>query len=881
MKRGIAAVLAVLWLLSLSPSVFAAPGKDLPEEELAETVTITIDTAQAFCDFAAACALEDYSKGVIFVLTEDIDLSGTAYSPVPYFAGEFDGRGHTVTGLHLDGAGSRQGLFRRIGPSGNVHDLHVEGSVLPSGTREFVGGLAGENEGTVKDCSFSGETAGLNDVGGLIGRSTGSVTGCFFAGSVRGEHQVGGIVGQNTGVMFNCENSGEVNTVEIVPESESRFDLSSLSQDDFTDISNIGGVVGENTGIVRYCRNTGSVGYRYTGYNVGGVAGKNSGAVDNCRNSGAVEGRRDVGGIAGQSIPYAAWDLSESKLDELSRAIRALNGLLSSMASKMNTGTSALKGQLQSMSGTGNRAMGAANNLLAAARGQTANYLAGITVDPVTGDITLPSANYAAADTSALTSALNELFAQSASVTQALSDTLGSASDDVRRITGQMSYVFNLVYSLMDDIGGGDLISTKDLSLDEAYDHDEGAIARCSNTGSVRADTCAGGIVGTIAFELSFDMEDTLGTTTYLPTHAERLLFAVVRDCANDGAVQSRNNCAGGIIGRMDTGAVVDCVSRSEVVSLNGDDVGGIAGWIQGSVTRCWARSRLEGGKYVGGIAGLSSGTLSDCRSRTNIARGEEYTGAVAGWAEGAVSGNLYAEGAAGGVDGVSLSGQCEPVTAEALLELEDTPKNFDRIIVRFMVDGESIKNISVPFGGSVTRLPEVDNLGAAYWVWDAADLEHIWADTDLTGHYVYPATTLSSGEDFPLFLVEGEFYEGQSLTVQPYDEAPEEGESVGGYTLLVEGYEGMMTVRMRAEGNTTVYIRDDDGVWHEADCEWDGRYLVFGLPNGGSFTVMKVPERPSELIYAAGGGAALLALILIVRGVAKRRKKAKTEQND
>ena len=91
--------------------------------------------------------------------------------------------------------------------------------------------------------------------------------------------------------------------------------------------------------------------------------------------------------------------------------------------------------------------------------------------------------------------------------------------------------------SMMNELGSGDLISTRDLSLDEAYDHDEGAVARCDNRGSVRAEVNAGGVVGCVAFELSFDREDTLGGADYLPAHAEQLLFAVVRESKNSGEV--------------------------------------------------------------------------------------------------------------------------------------------------------------------------------------------------------------------------------------------------------------------------------------------------------------------------------------------------------
>ena len=873
-KRLFAALLAALWLVSLSPAAFAAAQtEEEGAEEAEEIIERTIDTAEAFVSFARACARESYSFGVRFVLTADIDLSDADFESVPYFAGEFDGGGHSVSGLSVDRAGSRLGLFRQIAEGASVHDLKVSGRVVPTGTREYIGGLCGYNAGTVKNCSFSGEVRGVNNIGGLIGLNAGGVTGCSFEGLVCGEHQVGGVVGQNVGVLFNCENNGEINTEEIAQSGESRFDLAAFSQDDFVNLSNIGGVAGENTGILRFCRSKGAVGYHYTGYNVGGVAGKNSGFVDNCRNEGSVEGRRDVGGVVGQSIPYAAWELSEGKLEELERAIRAMNGLINSASQEIGQMSSALSERLQSMNTLSTEAMSAISQLLGASAGQTASYLAGISVDPVTGEITLPNANFAAADTSTLTAALNNLFAQGQALSGVLESSAGASAEDMQRILGQMSYIFNLVNGLMGELGKGDLISTRELSLAEAYDHDEGAVARCENTGSVRAEQNAGGVVGCVAFELAFDMEDSLGSSSYLPTHAEQLIFAVVRECRSDAAVQSRGDCAGGVVGRLDLGAVVDCVGLGSAVSQSGSYVGGVVGEAGGSIARCWARCCLEGLRYVGGIAGLGR-DLADCRAMAHIARAEEYAGALAGWCEGTVSGNYYADGFPEGVDGVGRISQADPLTRAELLALEDAPEDIENVTVRFLVDGEAVKTLSVPFGGAVEALPEVENRGGAAWIWDSFDSAAVYRDTDVCGSYLEPRKTISSGEEYPLFLVEGEFYADQALEVLPFDGAPEEGERLGGYTLRVEGYEGLLTVRMRSDGGAAVFAPTGDGQWRALDTEWDGRYLVFGLENGSSFAVMAEQQRPAPLIWAAAGGAALLVLVLVGRALARRKRK-------
>ena len=876
MKKRLTAGLLALALLLLLPAAACA-------EEARPLYRIADE--REFIGFLSACAREGFSRDRRFELLRDLDLTGLDCESAPYFAGEFDGGGHTVRGLRIERAGSRLGLFRQLGEGGVIRNLRLEGTVTPTGTREDIGGLVGLNEGTVENCTFTGEVRGLNRVGGLVGCNRGSLRSCTASGMVCGEHRVGGLAGLNEGLAQSCETDCAVNAEEITPSGEKRFDLAMLSQDSFVDLSDIGGVAGENTGVLAACAASGTVGFRYTGYNVGGVAGKNSGFVDACRASGSVEGRRDVGGIVGQSVPYAAWELSEGTLRDLSRAIGALNAMLASAAKDFGDRSGETLAALQGMKSDSDAAANAVRELLNAAATQTSRYLADITVDPDTGELVLPPVDIHAADTTPLTNALGSLNARMRTLTEGLDGTVGETAEAVREISGQMGYVFNLLFAMMGELGEGDFVSTRDLSFAEAYEHDEGAIQNCLSTASVRAETNAGGVVGTVAFELSFDMEDQLAGADFLPTHAERLLFAAVRGCENAGEVVSRSDGAGGIVARLDAGAVVDCVSRGRIVSLTGDYVGGVAGEAGGTLARCWACCALEGGKYVGGIAGRAL-DLRDCRVRTQIERASEYAGAVAGWAEGAVSGNCYAAGSPEGVDGVARLGACEAMTDEELLALDGAPRELYTLTLRFLDEnGALLEERSARFGDALGALPQRESRGGAAWVWDARSDERLYCDREIAGAYLGAVGTLSSGEEFPLFLVEGDFFEGQTLAVEPFDEAPE-GERRGGYTLAVDGYDGVLTVRMRSEGGEGVCLPDGDG-WRRAESVWDGRYLVFSLDNGGSFAVMAERESRASLLLPALGGAGLLALILLARGLGRRKKKraadaaGETGQND
>jgi len=221
----------------------------------------------------------------------------------------------------------------------------------------------------------------------------------------------------------------------------------------------------------------------------------------------------------------------------------------------------------------------------------------------------------------------------------------------------------------------------------------------------------------------------------------------------------------------------------------------------------------------------------------------------------------------------VGRLGRAEPMTRSELLATDGLPAGFENVTVRFYVDDELYRSVTVPFGGALETLPRVEARGGAAWVWEDFDTDALYCDTEVRGAYLEPIKTLASDEELPLFLVEGEFYDGQSLDVQPSEDAPEQGECLGGYTLTVKGFEGVLTVRMRSDGGAAVFARGADGAWRELESEWDGRYLVFGLPSGGSFAVMAEPQRPDTLLFAAAGAAALLILLLVWRALRRRRQ--------
>ena len=150
MKKLFAALLAALVIVSASPAAGAAVSRTAPKATPTPEPTpapTRIATAEEFAAFAENCALDVYSRGVVFQLTADIDLTGTDFAPVPYFAGTFEGGGHKILGLTVTADGSRMGLFRTVAEEGVIRSVHIKGTVAPGGTAQFVGGVAGVNLG--------------------------------------------------------------------------------------------------------------------------------------------------------------------------------------------------------------------------------------------------------------------------------------------------------------------------------------------------------------------------------------------------------------------------------------------------------------------------------------------------------------------------------------------------------------------------------------------------------------------------------------------------------------------------------------------------------------------------------------------------------------
>lgn len=359
-KRLAAALLSLSLTAALAaPAVFA---------QEVEPAVVEIATADQLAALARDCRLDSWSRGRTVALAADLDLTDSDFGGIPTFGGTFQGNHHTITGVSLTDQGSVQGLFRYLQQDALVQDLMVEGTVQPGGSRTTVGGLVGQNAGTLQNCTFRGTVHGTTRIGGLAGSNTvtGTITGCTAQGSVSGDHFVGGIAGQNDGVISGCTNEAAVNTAlsenEVKLEDLTLTDL--LTTERAADITDIGGLAGHSAGVIRGCVNRGAVGYDHIGYNVGGIAGSQTGYVEGCVNYGTIHARKEGGGVVGQMEPSGVLQYSPDTLQQLQGELDTLQGLMNQATQDASASSSELNARFADLQSRVESARTAVDTLL-------------------------------------------------------------------------------------------------------------------------------------------------------------------------------------------------------------------------------------------------------------------------------------------------------------------------------------------------------------------------------------------------------------------------------------------------------------------------------------------------------------------------------------
>lgn len=840
-----AALLAALMLLACLPVTQADAAGN----------TIHISSEAELRDLAASCTLDTWSRDKNVVLDSDLTLADPSFLPIPTFGGSFDGQGHTIHNVSITDSLSPAGLFGVVQAGGSVRSLHVVGTVTPSGDGRSAGGIAGENNGAIEKCSFTGTVSGQVYVGGIAGHTgaSGSILACETRGAVIGGSMTGGITGYNEGLLADCTNSACINVESTDPRLDLEDldltpDLSKLGQANAgASSADTGGIAGYSAGTLSDCVNHGAVGYQHIGYNTGGVAGRSCGQLLRCRNDGSIAGRKDVGGVVGQIEPYIQMDASPTYLSELNRQLYELKSPTDQAANDAQDGAGDVSDRLNDM-----------NDYLKDALSDPQDPLAAIT---------------------GFGSRLKDL-------NNSASGSVDTAADDLRDINSKFNEVSNTVLAAISAAGNPASVIS-DGSQGNIDKITLGKTSACTNSGAVSGDVNTGGIAGSIAIEYELDPEDDVSADLDGEYRRQYEYRAVVQQCANTGAVSAKRSNTGGIAGRMDLGLIISCESYGSVESDSGSCVGGIAGLTAATVRSSYAKCTLSGKKYVGGIVGSgvaeksdgSASTVTGCWSLVDITGCQQYEGAVSGADTGTFTDNYFVSDTLAGINRQSFAGRAEPVSFDTLAAAEGMPGGMTAFTLSFVSDGKVLTSRTFSYGASFDSsvyppLPEKDGI---YAHWDRTDLHGLHLDTVVTAVYDPLLPTLSSEQTRedgrPIILAGGDFNDGDTMAATALTLTPEEFHAADGsladraanwFSYLKDGQLPPLTVNRRVAEQWRVSLPDDGQETHTLRYlpAQDASHLRLYVNDGGGWQAVSYDTVGSYLSFTAGGASPEFAVV-------------------
>lgn len=862
---GLSLILIIMTVISIMPINVSA------EDSLN---VIEISRVNELIEFANKCKYDSYSKDKIVKLTADIDVSGSDFKGISYFAGTFDGGSHIISGFNVDYKGSDFGFFRYIAESGFITNLNISGSINVTGSQENIGGIAGVNKGVINESSFSGKVNASTATGAIAGynHENAKIVSCTSDADILATNQTGGIAGVNDGLISSCTSKSRVNTQELDTTLDiGGVDVGTLNlTQNVIDRNDMGGIAGESTGIISDCVNYGKIGFAHTGYNVGGIAGKQSGKVITCSNEGEIYGRKDVGGIVGQAEPDIESEYLNDRVDDVQSSIDIINSTLNNMSSSMNNASSDVKSYTENIIDQYKELLDKLQDKL---NGNNDNDEK---IEDFVDDISKDIENSTVAD-------------DIHGVADTVDSEIRTIADSIERISAQIKNIGNTVTETMDVVTSDDDY-IEDISSADSAQNSDGVIAKSVNRGAVHGDINAGGIAGTMNVEYDVDPEYDLDITEATNVRLRSTVSDVVIYCINYGEVNSKKDCAGGIVGLQELGLVYGSEGYGTVKSETGNYAGGIAGNSASAITDSYSLCNVESEDYTGGICGKGY-TMQDCISIPAILGDGEAKGSLAGIIEsdGEVSTNIFVNDIYGGIDDINYSGKADSASYEAVMAMENIPDGFHRVTLVFKADGNVIdtKNIAYNANLGVSELPSIPDKDGYYAQWPenivskpilqntVVEAEyHVWIES--------VAGDIASQNDKPLFIAEGKFYDDNKITLSKCDTDNLSGDIEYSYAWKMRGTDvkdkGTKTCHFyikNTSGSSEVWYRDNaDSGWVKADAKEHGSYMAAEIPYEADFAV--IHKESSNMIYYICGGAAACIIVLAVIIIKKRKKRNK-----
>ena len=255
--------------------------------------------------------------------------SGDGWLPIDGFSAIFVGNGNTIANLYINRAGDADtgstGLFGSARTEAHIDGVGLLAVDILGGNN--VGGLVGQNEGTVTESHAQGNVRGLNNVGGLVGLQYGAIGGSHSAGEVAGSTNVGGLIGKVGGAFpvtlsySNAFVTGLDLVGGLVGVNYAGPIIQCYATGRVKGRGSIGGLVGRNWGTVTATYATGSV---HGNLLTGGLIGANEGRLNSSYATGWVSGKDHSGGLAGSNggTVFGSYSIGRAT------GLRAVGGLI-------------------------------------------------------------------------------------------------------------------------------------------------------------------------------------------------------------------------------------------------------------------------------------------------------------------------------------------------------------------------------------------------------------------------------------------------------------------------------------------------------------------------------------------------------------------------
>ena len=159
-------------------------------------------------------------------LMDDIDMSAynDVFVPIGMFNGEFDGQGHTFSGVDISG-GDYFGLINLIGDGARIHDFCLDESCSITGNAfvGIIGGTSGSGNIYIERVGNEGNVTGsAQNVCGILGVDVGGsmtlhISNCWFTGTILAGRESAAICGYSgaDSEVTNCWGAFTINESAI------------------------------------------------------------------------------------------------------------------------------------------------------------------------------------------------------------------------------------------------------------------------------------------------------------------------------------------------------------------------------------------------------------------------------------------------------------------------------------------------------------------------------------------------------------------------------------------------------------------------------------------------------------------------------------------